>query len=68
MSLGNAFAADISHWKIQKFIKDKQDLKAVEEVLRTNFKTIKRIFLFKASNSGFPCINWIAWSDYCGLC
>lgn len=66
--LNLCFKSDSGLWKLHKFIKDPVDLEKTIELLKENFVRIKKIFLSEASKSGFPCINWIAYSDYCALC
>ena len=37
-------------------------------MLNDNFARIKKIFIVEASKSGFPCINWIKYADFCSEC
>jgi len=40
----------------------------VENVLKDYYGDLKGIFLALASRSGFPCINWLMYSDYVKMC
>jgi len=66
--LKTAFRADRENWKLDRFIRDPEDLMRSEQVLSDNFARIKKIFIVEASKSGFPCINWIKYADFCTEC
>ena len=61
-----SFQTDISYWKIHRVVKNVDDYDKVVAVLQRHFKTLKKIFISEAAQSGFPCINWIKYSDFCG--
>jgi len=66
--LEQAFRIDSQNWKLPRFIKDPEDVAGCERVLRENFARLKKIFLCEAADSGFPCIQWNAFTSFCNQC
>ena len=60
-----AFDADIKLWKGFRFIKDADELKATEAVLKQYYKSIKNIWHTVSSNSSsFPCIGQLDFDQF----
>jgi hypothetical protein len=39
-----------------------------ERVIKENIKMLKKIFIIEASKSGYPCITWLHYSNFCEDC
>lgn len=67
-SLEQAFKADAPNWKLHRFVKDGDGVGPTEKLLKDNFAALKKIFTIEAARSGYPCITWIKYSDFCHEC
>jgi hypothetical protein len=59
---------DFENWKLQRFVKDPDEQRRVEEIITKNFAGIKSVFHFEISKSLFPCISWIDFTNFCISC
>lgn len=56
---------DIKLWKIPRFEKSEDQIKAIEALFKLNIKSLYNIYVELAAKSSFPEINWLIWSEYC---
>ncbi|CDW81533.1 UNKNOWN [Stylonychia lemnae] len=49
---------DFEFWKINRFIKDTEDIRACEQVIKDNIVVLKDIYITLISTSNYPNINW----------
>ena len=64
--LNRAFDLDAQYLKCHKFIKDKDDLKNVLSVLKSNFRFLKEQFLNQiCSQKFYPNITWLEFTHAC---
>ena len=57
---------DMHYWNIgPKMIKEEEDLKGVEDVIKKHYKFIKSIHIYLASKSSYPGISSYEYSSFC---
>lgn len=54
---------DRAHWKIDKIVKDEEDLQNVMQVFEINAEALKNLFLAVAAKSHFPLITMTAFVE-----
>ena len=55
---------DFKHWKVKKIVKDKEELKEIEDFFQENIKPLKDIYITLLSNSTYPNLTWLDFGKY----
>ena len=55
---------DFKYWKLNRFIKDPEDIKACEQIIRNNIVELKDLYTSLISCSNFPNIDWMDFSQF----
>ena len=61
-------AFEMQHWKIPKMIKDQDDIKGVEDVIKKHYGYLKKCFIHLASKSNYPNITAIDVGNFIQKC
>jgi len=56
---------DLGYWKAAKFVKDADDFRACEALIKGHFKELKHIFINLISSDNYPHIGW---NDFVAFC
>ena len=64
-TLRKALEFDLGYWKAAKFVKDPEDFKACEALIRKNFKHLKHMFVNVSSGDNYPHIGWNEFNAFC---
>lgn len=60
--------SDKKYWKLNRFIKDHEDLDKCSKVLIEHMKPLKDIYTTLISYSNYPNINWLEFANFIKAC
>jgi len=64
-SLDEACKIDMGYWKVPRFIREPEDVEAVNEVCLKYFPQLKNIFVSLMSNdAAYPNVGWLAFGKF----
>ena len=66
--LKKMLSEDFKYWKVNRFVKDQEDVKNIEQIVVNHIVQLKDIYITLICTSIYPNINWLEFTNFVKQC